>query len=621
MFFVTAAPPNMKTGSDLMVSSENLCMGCMREIGEESKCPYCGYRADTPQSLPYLPVRTVIANRYMAGKVVDFNGEGVTYIGWDLQEKRAVNIRELLPASITARTASNLFLQVRLGSEGTYAQLRRSFEELWVKLMKLSGLSALIKVTDVVEDFSTSYAVYDHFDGISLRDFLLRSKTGYISWEKARQLLMPTLSTLGTLHANGIIHRGISPSTLVIGEDGKIKITGFSIGEVRTAGSPLSPQIFDGYAAVEQYGFNARQGPWTDIYAFTAVLYRTLIGSDPISSRERMVNDTLMIPGKFAEALPAFVINGLINGLQILPKERTHTVEQLRAELSASPAASAAGSNYGRQSAPEPKVPQKNTPQQNKKPAKKEKSAASLFFLSLLGVLLLGSLIVGGILIALDKTGKINLKKPGETTTAIIPEVEQVQVPDFSAYSYDAVQANPVFNERFKISAEEVFDERVEKGYIISQSVQADTFVAKGTPILLTVSKGTEKITLPNVVGKTYDEAYRQLTGLGFTVEREDTSEGVFSDGRVTEMSLTENEEYDKGTVVILKVYTSRTTEEYPSRNYTSPAVTTASPSVSSTTSPSAESQTNSAPSQSAAPDASQSAAPSTTATAPSVSQ
>ena len=582
-----------------MVSSENLCMGCMREIGEEKKCPYCGYHTDSAQSPPFLPVRTVIANRYLAGKVVDYNGEGVTYIGWDLEEKRAVNIRELLPSSITTRTASNLFLQVRLGSEGTYAQLRRSFEELWVKLMKLSGLSALIRVTDVVEDFSTSYAVYDHFDGISLRDFLLRSKTGYISWEKARQLLMPTLSTLGTLHNNGIIHRGISPNTLVIGEDGKIKITGFSIGEVRTAGSPVSPQIFDGYAAIEQYGFNARQGPWTDIYAFTAVLYRTLIGSEPISARERMVNDTLMIPGKFAEALPAFVINGLINGLQIQPRERTHTVEQLRAELSASPAASAAGSNYGRQNAPDPKIPSRTASPEpkTKKKAKKEKSNASLFFLSLLGVLLVGTLIVGGVLIALDKTGKINLKKPGETTTAVIPDVEQVQVPDFSAYSYDAVQANPVFNEKFKITAVEEFNANVDAGYIISQSIQADTYVAKGSPIVLTVSKGTEKITLPNVLGKTYDEAYRQLTGLGFNVEREDTSEGTFSDGRVIDVSLPDNEEYDMGTSVTLKVYVAKTTEEYPSRSYTYPDRTATSSSQQGTTTlPSSEPSTTAAP-------------------------
>ena len=100
-------------------------MGCMHERGEEKKCPYCGYHADTVQGAPYLPVRTVIGNRYLVGKVVDYNGEGATYIGWDLMEKKAVNIREFMPSAITARSDLNLSLQVRLGSEATYAELRR----------------------------------------------------------------------------------------------------------------------------------------------------------------------------------------------------------------------------------------------------------------------------------------------------------------------------------------------------------------------------------------------------------------------------------------------------------------------------------------------------------------
>lgn len=556
-----------------MISSDNLCMGCMHEIGSEKKCPYCGYHADTVQASPYLPVRTLIGNRYLAGKVIDSNGEGATYIGWDIKEKKAVNIREFIPDSFTTRVSSSLSLQVSLGSEGSFADLRRSFEELWGKLAQLNGLSALINVTNVFGDYGTSYAVYDHFDGISLRDFLLRSKTGYLSWEKARQLLMPTLSTLGTLHTNGIIHRGISPTTLVIGEDGKIKITGFSIGEARTVGSRLTPQIIDGYAAIEQYGFDAQQGAWTDIYAFTAVLYRTLIGSDPISSKERMANDRLMVPGKFAEALPAYVINGLINGLQILPQDRTRTVEQLRAELSASPAATAAGSNYGR--APTPTIPPKaNTappvkPAQ-KAPPEKQASGASVFFKTLLIIVLAGAIIGGAVIFILNKTGTINLKSPGESETSSTAEVQQVQVPDFSTHSYDEISTNPVFNENFQITAEEIYSSDVAKGYIISQSIPADQMVSKGTAIVLKVSKGTEQIVLPNVVGKDYETASAQLEGLGFKVEKQETSEGFYNDNTVIEMSLTDNEEYDIGTSVTLKVYVpdATETESYTQQQY-----------------------------------------------------
>ena len=570
-------------------------MGCMHEIGEEKKCPYCGYHADTVQPSPFLPVRTLIGNRYLIGKVVEKNGEGATYIGWDIKDKKAVNIREFIPDSFTTRVPTSLNLQVSLGSEGTFAELRRSFEELWSKLARLNGLSALINVTHVFEDYGTSYAVYDHFDGISLRDFLLRSKTGYLSWEKARQLLMPTLQTLGNLHSNGIIHRGISPTTLVIGEDGKIKITGFSIGEARAVGSRIMPQIFDGYAAVEQYGFDAQQGPWTDIYGFTAVLYRTLIGSDPISSKERMANDRLMVPGKFAEALPAYVINGLINGLQILPQDRTRTVEQLRAELSASPAATAAGSNYGR--APEPTIPNKAPVQRTQNTAdngkKKEASGASVFFKTFLIILLVGVLAGAGLIFALSKKGTINLITPdkGETTTEA--QKEQYEVPDFSSYSYDTIQSNAVFNERFKITSKEEYSSDVQQGYIISQSLRAGQLVDKGTEIVLTVSKGTEQIVLPNVVGKDYEQAEEQLTSLGFKVERQDTDEGYYTSDTVIEMSLTENEEYDIGTSVTLKVYVASTTDPYAAdttrtQNYytTTAPSTTASQTTAQTTLP-----------------------------------
>lgn len=556
-----------------MISSDNLCMSCMREIGDEKICPYCGYHVDSAQISPYLPVRTVVANRYLVGKMLEYNGEGATYIGWDLTEKKAVKIREFIPDSFTIRTTTNLDLQVMHGSEEIFNELRRSFEELWMKLARVRGLSALISVNEVVEDYNTSYAIFDHFEGISLRDFLLRNKLGYISWEKARQLLMPLLSTLGTLHSAGIIHRGISPSTLIIGVDGKIKITGFCISAARNARSDINSQLFDGYAAIEQYGFDGGQGTWTDIYAFAAVLYRTLIGSDPISAKERMTNDRLMVPGKFAEALPAYVINGLINALQILPEDRTRTVEQLRAELSASPVATAASGQHQRPNAPQtPPRPRTETSAPAKKTAppaektavkKKDGSAASTVIVTAALCVVVGlAIFIILAFTAFKDSFNFNFSHEDNPVSITQTQAEPIAVPDFVSKSAIDVLVNPVFTQKFKLVSEEVYDDTVPEGYIIRQSINADTLVRPGTEIILYVSKGKQQIVLPDVKGYDYEEAEKRLTELGFECVKKEFSEGSYRNNEIVSMAPLAEQAYDVGTTVYLSVYVESTQPE-----------------------------------------------------------
>lgn len=542
-----------------MISTDNLCMSCMHEIGDEKKCPYCGYYIDSAQISPYLPVRTVIANRYLVGKTLEYNGEGATYIGWDITEKKPIKIREFIPDSFSIRTQSDLNLHIMMGSENVFAELRQSFEELWTKLARLRGLSALISVTDVVEDYGTSYAIYDHIEGMTLRDFLLRSKTGYLPWEKARQLLMPILSTLGTLHSSGIIHRGISPSTLIIDKDGKVKISGFSIGAARTARSDLNSQLFDGYAAIEQYGFEGQQGSWTDIYAFTAVLYRTLIGSDPISAKERMSNDRLMVPGKFAEALPAYVINGLINALQILPEDRTRSVEQLRAELSASPAVTANANQYQNTASTAPIKPDVAR-MPAKKPDNKKSNLPIFITAAVISVVVGLAIFIVLALTVLKDSFNFGINGGNTGVEASIPDASMVPVPDFKGKSFVDVNANPVFTKNFAFEEEAVFSSDVADGYIVDQSIAPDSSVQTGTVIKLYVSKGKEYIELTDVVGWNVTLATDKLTELGFIVRQKASDEEGHADGEVIHMAPLPKKTYEKGTEIILSVYTAPTT-------------------------------------------------------------
>lgn len=538
-----------------MMNTDHLCMSCMREIGDENQCPYCGFHADSPQLAPYLPLRTVVAERYLAGKLLDYNGDGATYMGWDLEMNAPVTIREFLPDSIAERR-EDLTLVPMAGCEITYRDCYQSFLELWRKLARMRGLSALILVFDIVEDHGTAYAISEYMEGVSLREYLLRSPSGYLSWEQARILFMPVLSTLGTLHSAGIIHRGISPTTLIVGKNGKMRITGFSIWQARTARGDLTAQLFPGYAAIEQYDFEGQQGPWTDIYAFSAVLYRTLIGSTPLEATSRVTNDRLMVPGKFAEQLPAYVINALMNGLQILPEDRTRTVDQLRAELSAAPGTSTAAIAYaGKEDAPY----QEPVPSGRKKSASGSKTALIAGLASIAACLVIFavlSLTVWREDIGMFFTG-------GASTQASSNAPELVKVPDFRGLNYNNIKSNTDYTNAFFFETEYQDSDTQGKDVVLSQNIAYGTEVPKGSTIKLVLSSGNEEITLPDFKGQNYATVKLKLEEMGFQcraiVEKNDDSERA---GKVAEMLTTPEKGYKKGTVIYVKVWGEVETKE-----------------------------------------------------------
>ncbi len=559
-----------------MINSDNLCMSCMKETDGLKQCPHCGFHADSPQIAPYLPIRTVLGNRYLIGKLLEFNGDGATYMGLDLSTRTAINIREFFPEGIAVRDPKTLGVSADEENLSLFNESLHSFVEMWRKLMRLSGLSALIKVHDVIQGNGTCYAVTENVEGVTLREYLLRNNVGYISWEQARPLLMPVLSTLGTLHSSGIVHRGISPSTLIVANDGKIRITGFSISQVRSARSELKSQLFNGYAAFEQYGFDGRQGAWTDIYGFGAVLYRTLIGTDPIDATERVTNDRLMVPGKFAEQLPAYVINGLVNALQILPEDRTRSVEELRAELSASPSAAAAGT--ARELEQPVKKPKYQTTAQRieeeddytaeKREAAKKRHNRSSVVIAVASVII----VLAVAFLVLWQTGVIDLG--GTTTTAA--QQEMISVPNFVGKAYADILDDPYYSRNFKFEKSEVYSSTIEEGIVISQSTGVDSQVEKNSVIKLTVSKGKEIVTFPTsgIIGTKYEDAANLLKQMGFTVYKTErlNNENQIA-GNVAGISLESGGQYEKGTVVYLFVWaepettTTTTTTVYEDDN------------------------------------------------------
>ena len=529
------------------MEKEKLCLRCMRKIGDNDFCPYCRKENSEPQKEPFLPLKTVVGGRYLVGKLVASNSEGATYYAFDMEKKAPVTLRELFPKGILSRGEGNYCL-VNIGKASEFIDAKEEFVKLWTKLTEIKGFTALTHVYGLVEDLGTVYAVSEYLgEGKTLREFLLEQETGYISWDDARILFMPVLSALGELHYAGIIHGGICPETLIIDKNGKLRITGYSIEEVRRQKSTMECELFDGYAAVEQYGFSDGLSTSTDIYAFSAVLYRALIGSVPMSSASRLTNDKLMIPGKFAEQLPAYVINALVNGLQILPDDRTVTAEELRDELSASPAAAGTASEayssmYASQTddAVETVVEEVSLEEDSEDvpdSPKIKKSTIAVFVISV--VLCLGILIVAlfGIKGFSDKDDD---ETTTEETTEYVSEEEStdeigassITVPNFRGRAFDDIKADELYN-GFLVFKTEYVDSDEKKGNVIAQDITEGTIVFEERSITLRISNGKE---VPDVVNQTLKDAVADLKAAGF--KRVETVAGNVADRESDSMKV-----------------------------------------------------------------------------------
>lgn len=497
---------------------DNLCANCWEELTEGSVCAECGYDNDTQNDSVYLKTKTVIAGQYVIGNIIKIESDSVTYSGYDGQLDKPILIREFFPKGIASRFDDSDELHVRQKYVNDFARYKKSFYNLWTTMQKLHNLSAVVPVYDLAEANGTYYAIIEKTESVPLREYLLRNEEGYILWDTARLMFMPVLTTIEALHSNGIVHGSITPDNLVLCRDGKVHLAPFPITEASDQSTAMEFTENDGYTALEQYNNKHRICAATDIYSFSACIYRALVGSNPPSAVSREANDKLMIPNTIAEKIPMHVIKALVNGLQIYPEKRVKTVEDFRELLDAAPAVKA------KAAVEQEDIYQKGAkggyPEYNESNGDKKRKAV---------VAILIILIVAAIAAAVYVVQFSGLIDNGKNNTTTTQPVKTYQVPNFSGvgYTQSDIENNGAWNEQFKFTFQGEYSADTEEGIIFKQSVAAGKTVDQGSEIILTVSKGIQTQTVPDVRGLALDEATKQLEDLGFKVSTVE----VYNDG------------------------------------------------------------------------------------------
>ncbi len=503
-----------------MLNPNNLCPGCMSEKLTEGKCPICGYNPDEPVNPAYLVPGSMLDGRYVIGKVIDSNGEGVTYLGYDTVTSSNVNIREFFPVGLCERDQFDGSVAMVAGNEFNYNDTLMKFLELSKTLFRLNELPALFDVLDVREANNTAYRITKSVPGITLREFLMRNG-GMLKWDQARSLFAPLISSVSALHKAGVIHRGISPDTLIVGKDGKLRINGFLIAEARTAKSVLTSQMFPGFAAVEQYGAAGKQGPWTDIYAFAATIYRTLVGNPPPEATSRLQNDNMTIPAQIAKETPKPVLETLANALQVLPDDRTQSIDEMRKGLSVSSAQVAAAAAVVPPQARtmvEPDNGGYNGPGKSNKKKKKGNGANGLYGVvaCIVTVCLLAAIVFFGLWMfgafedkdsSSSGNQSVNSASFDDNSTATKTDIdldEKYALPDLTGEYYFRAESDNNILDTTKVKlvvAHKEYSDQYEPGQIISQNPAPNTYVSVGkSTVEVVISAGPRDIAVTDLV-------------------------------------------------------------------------------------------------------------------------
>ncbi len=506
-----------------MINTERLCFGCMNDNGGEKICPVCGYNSASQNPEYALPIKFVVGNRYLVGRVLSVTGEAITYIGWDNIDSAIVEIKEYFPRGFAHRNPDKTISMIK-GGEYTFNQGLIEFAEINSSIIGCE-LPSLVPVTAVFEENGTVYAINEHIAAITLEQFLNKNG-GSLKWEQARALFLPLIDTVKGMNELRIIHRGISPETIIVGRDGKLRIKDYSVKNLRFADSELEPKLYSGYSPIELYGYeNMNEGFHTDVYGLCATLFRVLIGIAPPAAVHRITDDSMTIPSKFAEELPRHVLAALANGLQVVPENRTKNIEAFKNELVYAEIAVAP---------PVKRVQAKEETVEKAKPKAKEKKGSSIKYVIISAVCtaLIFSIIVAFVGKSLFANNEENESKPttNSTLTSSVapPAVESTEtsengtlftVPDFKGVYYADVYGNKQY-EMFEFSiSDKAYSDTAAKGTIISQTVAAKSEVERGTKINFVISLGKKEIVMPRLIDKTKDEAILELLKCGFMYE------------------------------------------------------------------------------------------------------
>lgn len=444
-------------------------------------------------------------------------------------------------------------------------------DEEFIKRFEIEAQSAarlvhpnIVSIFDVGVEENLYYIVMELIQGKTLKEIIIEER-GPLPWKWSVNVAIQIASALEMAHKNNIIHRDIKPHNIIITEDGIAKVTDFGIA--KAVSNSTITAFGTTIGSVHYFSPEHARGGFTDaksdLYSLGVVMYEMVTGKvpfdadTPVSVALKHMQEDPEEPIELNPNLPGAVNKIIMKALKKDTTLRYQTASEMLSDLRRAlknPDGEFVDDREYDETAKTQKINtdlygniEEDSKAKNKKGKKegkfkkfiKEHKALSI----VIGLVLLFALSLGGTLAFL------NLTNP--------PEVE---LPNLVGMSKEEAQKEAEnLKLKFEIKEEE-FNKEVPEGYIISQDPKyiEKYNVKEGSTITVVVSKGQEKTKVPNVKGKSQEEALQLLEEANLKAEIIEETSKTVKEGYVISQETEPDEELFAGDTV--KIHISKGT-------------------------------------------------------------
>lgn len=408
----------------------------------------------------------------------------------------------------------------------------------------------IVSVYDVGKEGNLYYIVMELIKGKTLKEIIVED--GRMGWKWSVKIAKQIAQALETAHRNNIIHRDIKPHNIIITEDGTAKVTDFGIA--KAVSNSTITAFGTTIGSVHYFSPEHARGGYTDaksdLYSLGVVLYEMVTGrvpfdaDTPVSVALKHMQEKPVPPIELNPAIPQSLNDLILKAMEKDPNMRYSTATEMIEDLDKilkNPEAEVGVVDKSQARARRIQQEENQTNQSKfakfKKYLEEHKGVKIALIVAIFLIVFIASI---GITL-----GVLNSGKP-----------KDILLPNFTNLTLDEAKAKA---EEVKLNlnvSEEKYDVQIEEGKIISQDpkYQPNFTVKEGSTVNVVVSKGQEIVKVTKLVGKTKDEARKELKDLGLEMEIEEVNSDDVEPGIVIEQDKQEGEEVLAGTKIKLKV-------------------------------------------------------------------